>query len=58
MSSAIRKLQKKLKAAQTVDLDASPGMGQPGTPMCRVIRKVNPKTGEMQDFHLTKGWKK
>lgn len=58
MSSAIRKLQKKLKAQQTVDLDANPGMGEPGTPMARVIRKVNPATGKMQDYHLTKGWKK
>lgn len=53
MASLARKIQKKLQQNK----EKGPGMGQGGTPKARIIRKVNPETGEMQDYHLTKGWR-
>lgn len=36
----------------------TPGMGPPGTPKARIIIKLNPKTGQMEEYHVTKGWRK
>lgn len=55
MSSLARKIQKKL--ARASGKGGGPGMGQGGTVKARVILKENPKTGEMQEYHLTKGWR-
>ena len=54
MASLARKIEKRKNPNRV----RGPGMGQPGTPMARVIMKMNPKTGNMQEFHVTKGWKK
>jgi hypothetical protein len=32
-------------------------MGQAGTPKARIIFKLNPATGKMQEYHVTKGWR-
>jgi hypothetical protein len=52
MASLVRKIQKRNKKAKD-----GPGKGQAGTPHASVILKLNPKTGKMQEYHLTKGWK-
>ncbi len=51
MASLIRKMQKRKK------LREGPGKGAPKTPHASVVLRKNPKTGEMQEYHLTKGWK-
>lgn len=53
MSSLVRKIQKKQKKVPK-DL---PGKGAKGTPHASVSLRLNPATGEMQEYHLTKGWK-
>jgi hypothetical protein len=52
MSSLVRKMQKKKKK-----LSEGPGKGPPKTPHASIVLRKNPKTGEMQEYHLTKGWK-
>lgn len=52
MASLVRKIQKRNKKAKE-----GPGKGAAGTPHASVILRKNPKTGEMQEYHLTKGWK-
>jgi hypothetical protein len=53
MSSLARKIQKKLAPRGIV----TPGKGGDGDVMASVIMKLNPKTGLMQEYHLTKGWR-
>lgn len=53
MTSLAGKIRKKMKAAS----GKGPGMGKGGTPKARIILKLNPKTGLMQEYHLTKGWR-
>lgn len=53
MSSLARKIQKKLSSRGVI----KPGKGPSGDPMAGVIMKLNPKTGLMQEYHLTKGWR-
>lgn len=53
MASLTRKIQKKIKK-KAAD---QPGKGPPGSPHASVSLRRNPKTGEMQEYHLTKGWK-
>jgi hypothetical protein len=52
LASLARRIQKRQKK-----LADGPGKGQAGTPHASVILKLNPKTGLMQEYHLTKGWK-
>lgn len=51
MSSLVRKMQKRRK------IKDMPGKGPPKTPHASVLLRKNPKTGLMQEYHLTKGWK-
>jgi hypothetical protein len=44
-------------AEQEEDEGRGSGEGPAGTPHASVILKLNPKTGKMQEYHLTKGWK-
>ncbi|MEQ6333258.1 hypothetical protein [Sphingobium sp. MK2] len=53
MSNLIRKIAKKKRAAAL----KGPGMGKSGTAKARIIMKLHPETGEMREFHLTKGWR-
>lgn len=52
MSSQARKIAKKKKRA------LGPGAGPPGSTHAKVTMRLNPKTGVMQEYHFTKGWKK
>jgi hypothetical protein len=54
MSSLARKMARRNASV----LGRGPGMGQPGTPKARIVMRYNPDTESMEEFHLTKGWKK
>jgi hypothetical protein len=36
---------------------SGPGKGPADTKSASVILKLNPATGQMQEYHFTKGWK-
>ncbi|ARK07492.1 hypothetical protein LAV_00117 [Sphingobium phage Lacusarx] len=54
MGSLERKMMRTRKLKSPAD---GPGMGRSGTPKARIIMKWNPKTDQMQEYHLTKGWR-